>query len=124
MSQMFYIGGTTGFAGLTLHIILLYSQVFFHLETSVGIEVFQIEKKKKKIKVGFRPVYGRRRNCREGPSLLVTVGAPAEYVDVYIWNEHMHSHSLQREHIHRPYVHYFGSFVFPCIFIKLLTELF
>lgn len=56
--------------------------------------------------------------------LLVTVGAPAEYVDVYIWSEHMHRHSTQREHIHGPYVHYFRSFVFSCIFIKILTELF
>jgi len=57
---------------------------------------------------------------------LVTVGAPAEYADVYIWSEHMHRHSVQRERIHilRPYVHYFRNLLFSCIFIKLLTGLF
>lgn len=55
---------------------------------------------------------------------LVGHSAPAEYVDVYIWSEHMHRLSIQREQTHRPYVHYFRSFVFSCIFIKLLTELF
>lgn len=58
--------------------------------------------------------------------LLVTIGAPAEYVDVYIRSEHTSRHSVQREHTrtHRPYVHDFRSFVFSCIFIKLLTGLF
>lgn len=56
--------------------------------------------------------------------MLVGHSAPAEYVDVYIWSEHMHRHSMQREHIHRPYVHYFRSFFLSYIFIKLLTELF
>ena len=55
---------------------------------------------------------------------LVTVGAPAEYVDVYIWSEHMRRRSIQSEHIHihRPYVHYFRSFVFSCIFYEAFNR--
>lgn len=83
---------------------------------------------KKRIKVDFRPIYGRRGDGGAGRKFfsLVTVGAPAEYMDVYIWSEHMRRHSIQSEHIHihRPYVHYFRSFVSLAFFIKLLTGLF
>lgn len=50
---------------------------------------------------------------------LVTV-LLLNYVDVYIWSEHMRRHSIQSEHIHihRPYVHYFRSFVFSLSFFN------
>lgn len=57
---------------------------------------------------------------------LVTVGASAECVDVCMWSEHMRRHSIQRDCIHilRPYVRYFRSLVFSCVFMKLFTGLF
>lgn len=122
--------GTIGSAGLTLHTILLYSPgffgFFFHIETSVGRGKYLNASywKKNKNQSWFQTYIWQKEKLQGGRKffLLVTVLLLNTWMCTY--GVSTCTGTPYRESIHRPYVHYFRSFVFSCIFIKPLTELF